>query len=62
MTIVELEGWLSPSVSARQLGISKQRLMQLVAAGRLHPKMTPLGRVFSPDEIERVREERQSVK
>ena len=49
---------LTPSQVARQLGISRGRVLQLSDEGRLTPLMTPLGRLFDPEDVERLAKER----
>jgi hypothetical protein len=58
----DLSALLSPSEAARRLGLSKQRVMQLVGAGALHPTVTPIGRLFDPVEVDRLVVEREAAR
>ena len=49
---------LPTSVAARFLELSPQRVLQLAAEGKLKFELTPLGRLFDPDDLERARLER----
>lgn len=49
---------LGPSEAARLLGISRDRLLQLVAKGLINCQRTPLGRLFDREEVERLAERR----
>jgi excisionase family DNA binding protein len=49
--------------AARLLGVTPRRVRQIVAAGRLAPVFaTPLGRLYSPQEVERLRREREAAR
>ena len=54
----ELERLLSISEAARRLELSAQRVRALADEGRIHYVMSPLGRLFDPDEVERFRRTR----
>lgn len=45
---------LTTSEAARCLGLSAERVRQLVRAGQLRAVETPLGRLFPRDEVERL--------
>jgi excisionase family DNA binding protein len=50
MTLADV---LSPKQTAQELGVSKTRLQQLVAAARLPFIDTPNGRLFRREDVER---------
>jgi hypothetical protein len=52
---------LPPSQAAARLGISGEYLTYLTKRGRLHPLVTPLGRLYHPDDVEKVRQEREEA-
>lgn len=54
--------WLSPAAAARELGVTPQRVRQLLAAGRLDYEWTPLGRVVDAGAVEALRLERAQQK
>ena len=56
--IAELE-WLTPARAAHILGVTPQRIRQLMRAGRLACIRTPLGRLADPTSVERLRAERE---
>lgn len=58
--IAPLEGMLSVGQAARSLGVSSQYVDRLARSGRLAYCATPLGRLFSEAEIERIRREREA--
>ena len=43
MTTIKIEEWMAPSEAAELLGVSRQRVMHLVALGRIRT-MLPWGR------------------
>jgi excisionase family DNA binding protein len=52
---------LGPSQVARVLGVSRERVVQLANEGRLTAMMTPLGRLFDADDVERLAREREEA-
>ncbi len=52
---------LSTGQAARLLGISAQRVHQLAASGTLAFELTPLGRLFTAEEVERYRQVREAA-
>jgi excisionase family DNA binding protein len=54
-----IERYLSPSEAARELGISSERVRQLVREGRLAAVRTPLGRLISPEALAALAEQRR---
>lgn len=55
--------WLTPAQAANRLGISGQRVRQLLDAGRLNHIRTPLGRLVDPRDVEtfaQLRQERRT--
>ena len=61
MTVGQVK-WLSPAEAARELGVTPQRVRQLLAAGRLDYQWTPLGRVIDAAAVEALRTEREHGK
>jgi excisionase family DNA binding protein len=53
-----LETTLSTAQTARRLGLSRERVVELNNLGRLPAIRTPLGRLFLPDVVERYAEKR----
>jgi excisionase family DNA binding protein len=53
---------LTASQVARLLGISVERVRQLARTGRLESTSTPLGRLYDPAVVERLRTERADLK
>jgi hypothetical protein len=51
--------WLPPSEAGRRLGESAQRIRQLGDAGHLRHCVTPLGRLIDPEDVARLRAERE---
>jgi excisionase family DNA binding protein len=45
------EDWLSPTQAANRLGLSPQRVRQLVGEGKLAATITPLGRLISAADV-----------
>jgi excisionase family DNA binding protein len=45
------EDWLSPTQAANRLGLSPQRVRQLVGEGKLAATVTPLGRLISAADV-----------
>jgi hypothetical protein len=58
MAQIERPDWLTPSASARALGISVSRVRQLAAEGRLRYTATPLGRLIDQSSLEDERQRR----
>jgi excisionase family DNA binding protein len=52
---------LSPAQAARFLGLSRERVLQLEAEGKLSAQMTPLGRLFDRLSVERLVQERKRL-
>ena len=50
---------LTPSETARRLHLSKRRVLQLHDEGRIRATLTPLGRLFDRDDVERFAVERE---
>jgi DNA-binding transcriptional MerR regulator len=50
---------VTSSQAARELGVSPERVRQLAKEGRLAAIDTPLGRLFDPADVERLRLERK---
>ncbi len=46
-----LTGWFSPAQAGQILGITPQRVRQLVRAGRIACITTPLGRLLDPASV-----------
>jgi excisionase family DNA binding protein len=46
-----LDGWITPSVAARRLGITPSYVRKLALAGRLRYEQTPLGRLIDPASV-----------
>ena len=44
---------------ARRLQISESRVVQLAREGKIEHEMTPLGRLYDADDVERLAAERQ---
>lgn len=55
-----ISDWLRRSEAARVLGISAGMVDVLVRSGRLHFIPTRAGRLIDPDDLERLRRERQA--
>lgn len=62
MAVAAIESMVGSGEAARRLGVSTQYLGQLAAEGRIAFVATPIGRLFDPVEVERVRQERQSAR
>jgi len=58
----EIAKFLSLSPAARQLEISSAHLARLVREGKVRSIKTPLGRLFDPRELRRVRREREAAR
>lgn len=54
----DLTNLMSPGRAARELGISSERVRQLIRSGRLRAERTELGALIHPDDVERLRLER----
>ena len=57
MTIGQ-SNWLSPAEAARELGLTTQRIRQLMAEGQLGHQWTPLGRLVDADAVEALKAQR----
>lgn len=53
-----LGDWLSTTQAARILGLSSERVRQLMVSGKLKHQRTPIGRLIDPRSIEELRRER----
>ena len=53
--------WMTPSQAANRLGLSGIRVRQLLSEGRIKHIRTPLGRLVSPSDVERLRAERAAA-
>lgn len=51
--------WLTPAQTANKLGVSGQRVRQLLDAGRLNHVKTPLGRLVDPEDVETLARQRK---
>jgi excisionase family DNA binding protein len=51
---------LSPSEAAKVLNVTPARIRQLLSAGELRYTRTSLGRLVDPDDVERLRREREA--
>ena len=58
-TFKELETWLTPSETARELGISRQALYPHLEEGRLRAVHTRAGWLADPADVERMKQERE---
>ncbi len=58
--LYDVEDWLAPSHAGRILGTSGQWVAILCRQGKLRAVRTALGWLVDPDDIERVREEREA--
>ena len=61
MTIGQ-SNWLSPAQAARELGLTPQRVRQLLVSGQLRYQATPLGRLIDADAVKALRIEREQRK
>lgn len=61
MTAVQ-DKWLSPAEAARRLGLTTQRIRQLMTAGILRHEWTPIGRLVDAAAVESLRLERKQRK
>ena len=52
--------WLSRSQALRQLGVSRATLERLIVSGDLRPVYTTLGRLFKPEDVEALRQQRKA--
>lgn len=53
---------LTTAQVARQLGLSQQQVIRLARAGVLKHERTPLGRLYDPKGVEKVRVEREAAR
>lgn len=53
--------YVSPSQAGRRLGVSAQRVRQLIDAGRLSAVVTPLGRIVPVADVEAEAKRRQEL-
>lgn len=56
----EYEGWVKTGDAARRLGISTQRLTQLIDKKRLEVKWTPYGRLISEASLQKYDRDRRN--
>ena len=59
---IEQGGWLSPAQAARGLGVTPQRIRQLMASGQLRHERTAIGRLIDPEAAKALRLERERRK
>lgn len=59
--VSELTGLIARGDAAKLLGISPERVNQLARAGELRFVQTPLGRLYEPEEVERLRRIREGI-
>jgi hypothetical protein len=52
--------WLAPVEAGRRLDVTSARVKQLIDAGRLEWKATPLGRLISAASVAQLAHERQA--
>jgi excisionase family DNA binding protein len=55
----DIETWLSPSEAGRRIGISGQRVRELIDAGKLPARRTVLGRLVPTSAVEAEIQRRQ---
>jgi hypothetical protein len=55
---LDFQGTLTPAQAARKLGLSVERIRQMVRYGQLVPIRTPLGMLFKADDIDSVAKRR----
>lgn len=53
-----IEQWLSPEQAGRRLGVSSQRIRQMIRQGVLTAVRTANGRLVEPESVERLAMER----
>ena len=53
------QDWLTTTRAAHRLGVSAERVRQLLSAGRIAHVRTPLGRLLDPADVERLATERR---
>ncbi|TAK32623.1 MAG: DNA-binding protein [Chloroflexota bacterium] len=51
--------WLTPAQAGTWLGVSAQRIRQLLDEGRLQGIRTPLGRLIDPESVETLARQRK---
>ena len=56
-----LEERLTPTQAAHRLGLSPQRVKQMLAAGQLACLRTPLGALIDPEDLDRLIAERAAA-
>jgi excisionase family DNA binding protein len=52
------DGWMTTGMAAHKLGLSPQRVRQLVEEGKLTAQRTVLGRLIDPESVTALIEER----
>jgi len=52
--------WLTPAQAARHLGVTPAMVRYWAKHGRVDCQMTPLGRLFDPESVERLRRSRST--
>jgi len=64
MSVFTLESgrWLSPAQASRLLGVTPQRIGQLLAEGKLQAVKTPLGHLVEVASVERLLAERRQAR
>ena len=61
MPAAAIDRQLTTGQTARALGVSENRVRQLARDGVLHPQVTPLGMLFSPEEVGCVIAQREAM-
>ena len=61
-TVEHLTGYLRPREAANRLGISEPTLRWWAATGRIAALITPFGRLYRAEELERVAAERRILR
>jgi len=56
--LIDMEKTLSRSQAARALGVSGERISQIIRTGQLGAVKSPLGKLIPADEVERLKLER----
>ena len=62
MAGMEQDKWLSPDQAAGELGVTTQRIRQLMASGQLRHERTAIGRLIDPGAARALRLERERRK
>jgi excisionase family DNA binding protein len=58
----ELEDWIGPGEAATRIGVSRQWVHKLLEERRLRAVKTRAGWIIDPDDVDRVRRERDKQK